>query len=124
MKGLVRVGDIAPDFELPDQNGNAVRLSDLLVAGPVVLFFYPLAMSRGCTAQSCHFRDLAAEFAVAGATRVGVSRDSVARQLQFDTDHHLGYRLLSDAEGRDLRVWCPKNCSRVAAEAEHLRHRV
>ncbi len=95
----MRVGDIALDFELPDQNGNAVPLSDLLVAGPVVLFFYPLAMSRGCTAQSCHFRDLAAEFAVAGATRVGVSRDSVARQLQFDTDHHLGYRLLSDAEG-------------------------
>ena len=99
MSGLVRVGDLAPDFELSDQYETAVRLSRLLVAGPVVLFFYPLAMSRGCTAESCHFRDLAAEFEAAGATRVGISGDTVARQRQFDAEHHLGYRLLSDAEG-------------------------
>lgn len=74
-------------------------MSRLFVVGPVVLFFYPLAMSRGCTAESCHFRDLAAEFEAAGATRVGMSRDSVARQRQFDAEHELGYRLLSDAEG-------------------------
>ena len=99
MSALVRVGDLAPDFELPDQHETAVRLSRLLVAGPVVLFFYPLAMSRGCTAESCHFRDLAAEFEAAGATRVGISGDTVARQRRFDADHQLGYRLLSDADG-------------------------
>lgn len=99
MSALVRVGDLAPDFELPDQYETAVRLSRLLAAGPVVLFFYPLAMSRGCTAESCHFRDLAAEFEAAGATRVGISGDTVARQRQFDADHQLGYRLLSDADG-------------------------
>ena len=99
MSGLVRVGDLAPDFELPDQHQTGVRLSRLLGAGPVVLFFYPLAMSRGCTAESCHFRDLAAEFETAGATRVGISRDTVARQRQFDAEHHLGYRLLCDADG-------------------------
>ncbi len=99
MSGPIGVGDLAPDFKLPDQHETPVRLSRLLVAGPVVLFFYPLAMSRGCTAESCHFRDLAAEFAAAGATRVGVSRDSVARQRQFDAEHDLGYRLLSDARG-------------------------
>ena len=99
MSGPIGVGDLAPDFKLPDQHETPVRLSRLLVAGPVVLFFYPLAMSRGCTAESCHFRDLAAEFAAAGATRVGVSRDSVARQRQFDAEHELGYRLLSDADG-------------------------
>jgi peroxiredoxin Q/BCP len=99
MSGLVRVGDFAPDFELPDQHGDTVRLTRLLAAGPVVLFFYPLAMSRGCTAESCHFRDLAAEFKAAGASRVGISRDSVARQRQFDAEHHLGYPLLSDADG-------------------------
>ena len=98
MTGL-RVGDLAPDFELSDQHETPVRLSRLLAAGPVVLFFYPLAMSRGCTAESCHFRDLAAEFEAAGATRVGISRDSVARQRQFDAEHELGYRLLSDADG-------------------------
>jgi peroxiredoxin Q/BCP len=99
MSGLVRVGDFAPDFELPDQHGDTVRLTRLLAAGPVVLFFYPLAMSRGCTAESCHFRDLAAEFKAAGASRVGISRDSVARQRQFDAEHHLGCPLLSDADG-------------------------
>jgi len=99
MSGPIRVGDYAPDFELPDQHGATVRLTRLLAAGPVVLFFYPLAMSRGCTAESCHFRDLAAEFEAAGATRVGISRDSVARQRQFDAEHHLGYPLLSDADG-------------------------
>ena len=99
MSGLIGVGDLAPDFELPDQHETPVRLSRLLVAGPVVLFFYPLTMSRGCTAESCHFRDLAAEFEAAGATRVGISRDTVARQRQFDAEHDLGYRLLSDAEG-------------------------
>jgi peroxiredoxin Q/BCP len=99
MSGPLRVGDLAPDFELPDQHETMVRLSRLLEVGPVVLFFYPLAMSRGCTAESCHFRDLAAEFEAAGATRVGISRDTVARQRRFDAEHHLGYRLLSDADG-------------------------
>lgn len=98
MSGPIRVGDPAPDFELPDQYGATLRLSRLLRVGPVVLFFYPVAMSRGCTAESCHFRDLAAEFKAAGASRVGISRDSVARQRQFDAEHHLGYPLLSDAE--------------------------
>lgn len=59
---LVRVGDLAPDSEQPDQHETPVRLSRLLVAGPVVPFFSPLAMSRGCTAQTCHVRDLVAEF--------------------------------------------------------------
>jgi len=62
MKTLTE-GSPAPDFELPDQDGKPVRLSDLLLAGPVVLFFYPAALTPGCTKESCHFRDLAAEFA-------------------------------------------------------------
>ncbi|KRE98981.1 peroxiredoxin [Nocardioides sp. Soil777] len=98
MTGL-RADDLAPDFELPDQHETPVRLSRLLSGGPVVLFFYPMAMRRGCTAESCHFRDLAAEFEAAGATRIGISRDSVARQRQFDAEHELAYRLLSDADG-------------------------
>ncbi len=92
-------GDRAPEFSLPDQDGNTVTLSTLLQTGPVVLFFYPIASSGGCTQEACHFRDLAAEFEAAGATRVGISRDPVARQRQFDAEHDLGYRLLSDADG-------------------------
>jgi len=96
---VLAVGDLAPGFELPDQQGRPVRLSSLLAAGPVVLFFYPAAMTPGCTAQSCHFRDLAGEFAALGATRVGISRDEVARQQQFDRAYELGYPLLSDRNG-------------------------
>jgi peroxiredoxin Q/BCP len=74
----MNIGDPVPDFELPDQDGGPRRLSTLVSQGPVVLFFYPAAMTGGCTAESCHFRDLAAEFAQAGAQRVGISTDSVA----------------------------------------------
>ncbi|GAB3807117.1 peroxiredoxin [Micromonospora zhanjiangensis] len=87
------------DFELPDQAGTPVRLSGLLASGPVVLFFYPAALTRGCTAESCHFRDLAAEFARVGAHRVGISRDPVGRQREFADRYGLGYPLLSDVDG-------------------------
>jgi len=95
----IQEGAIAPDFELLDQNGTARRLSDLLLAGPVVLFFYPGAMTSGCTAESCHFRDLAAEFAATGAQRVGISADPVAKQAEFDKINGFSYPLLSDEDG-------------------------
>lgn len=91
-------GDVVEDFELPDQDGVPRRLSSLLVDGPVVLFFYPAALSSGCTAEACNFRDLAAEFREAGAQRVGISRDLPARQKQFADKHGFDYPLLSDPE--------------------------
>lgn len=94
----MRTGDLAEDFELPDQDGVPRRLTDLLTAGPVVLFFYPAAMTRGCTAESCHFRDLAAEFAAVGAQRVGISRDAVQRQREFADRYAFDYPLLSDID--------------------------
>ncbi|WP_435822406.1 peroxiredoxin [Micromonospora humida] len=95
----VSVGDLVEDFVLPDQTGAPRRLSELLAAGPVVLFFYPAAMTRGCTAESCHFRDLAAEFAAVGAQRVGISRDAVEKQAEFSRMHGFDYPLLSDVDG-------------------------
>ncbi|MFI6237570.1 peroxiredoxin [Micromonospora sp. NPDC050784] len=95
----VGVGDVVRDFELPDETGTPRRLSEFLAAGPVVLFFYPAAMTRGCTAESCHFRDLAAEFTALGATRVGISRDPVAKQAEFSKLHGFDYPLLSDTDG-------------------------
>lgn len=92
-------GDVVDDFELPDETGTPRKLSEFLATGPVVLFFYPAAMTRGCTAESCHFRDLAKEFAQLGAVRVGISRDSVAKQKQFSDKHGFDYPLLSDADG-------------------------
>jgi peroxiredoxin Q/BCP len=95
---MLSVGDVAPDFRLSDQSGTEVALGDLLAGGPIVLFFYPKAMTTGCTKESCHFRDLASEFAAVGATRVGISADAVQRQAAFDAKHDLGYPLLSDPD--------------------------
>jgi peroxiredoxin Q/BCP len=94
----MKKGDVAPDFELPDQTGTQRKLSDFLAQGPVVLFFYPGAMTYGCTKESCHFRDLSADFAAVGAQRVGISADSVDKQKQFDEKESLGFPLLSDPD--------------------------
>ncbi|MGD1222574.1 MULTISPECIES: peroxiredoxin [Streptomyces] len=99
MTGRMNVGDTVEDFTLPDESGTDRRLSELLSDGPVVLFFYPAALTPGCTAEACHFRDLAAEFAAAGASPVGISGDPVDRQQEFADRHTLGFPLLSDPEG-------------------------
>ncbi|MEV8585810.1 peroxiredoxin [Streptomyces sp. NPDC051180] len=95
----MNVGDLVEDFSLPDETGAERSLTGLLSEGPVVLFFYPAAMTPGCTAEACHFRDLATEFRAAGALPVGISSDDVARQQEFAERHSLGYPLLSDPEG-------------------------
>jgi len=94
----VRRGELAPDFTAPDQSGADVTLSSLLADGPVVLFFYPKAFTPGCTMESCHFRDLGAEYGAAGVRRVGISADPVDRQADFADRHGLDYPLLSDPD--------------------------
>ena len=94
----MRKGDMVDDFELPDETGTARRLSELLTKGPVVLFFYPAAMTMGCTRESCHFRDLKAEFDDVGAQRVGISADAVDKQRQFSEKHSFDFPLLSDPD--------------------------
>lgn len=96
-------GDMVDDFTLPDETGTPRSLTRLLEDGPVVLFFYPAAMTSGCTAESCHFRDLGAEFGEVGAVRVGVSRDAVDKQRQFAEMHEFDYPLLSDVDGEIAR---------------------
>lgn len=95
---MLSTGDTAPEFTLPDQSGREVTLTGLLESGPVVLFFYPKAMTTGCTKESCHFRDLAGEFADVGAQRVGISADKVEKQAKFDAKNDLGYPLLADTD--------------------------
>jgi len=94
----VKKGDVVEDFELPDETGTPRKLSDLLKNGPVVLFFYPAAMTYGCTKESCHFRDMKAEFEAVGAQRVGISADKVEKQLAFSQKHSFDYPLLSDPD--------------------------
>ncbi|HET7523672.1 MAG TPA: peroxiredoxin [Acidimicrobiales bacterium] len=94
----MNIGDKAPDFDLPDETGARRRLSELLEKGPVVLYFYPAAMTPGCTAESCHFRDLAGEFEQVGAQRVGISADKVDKQQQFSSKYGFDFPLLSDTD--------------------------
>jgi thioredoxin-dependent peroxiredoxin len=91
-------GDVVPDFELPDETGASRKLSELLKGGPVVLYFYPAAMTYGCTKESCHFRDMKADFEALGAQRVGISGDKVEKQKQFSEKHKFDFPLLSDPD--------------------------
>jgi thioredoxin-dependent peroxiredoxin len=94
----MRPGEHAPDFTLPADDGAEINLTKHLEGGPVVLFFYPKAMTPGCTAESCHFRDLASEFAAVGAQRVGISADDTDRQRRFSEKHGFDFPLLSDTD--------------------------
>ncbi len=91
----LKAGDAAPDFALPDGEGQLRRLEDYKGRW-LVLFFYPADFTHGCTEESCLFRDLAAQFAALGAEIVGVSGDSVLSHRDFAAAHKLGYPLLSD----------------------------
>jgi thioredoxin-dependent peroxiredoxin len=95
----VQVGDVAPDFSLPDQTGTAVRLRDLLGTKSVVLYFYPKDRTPGCTVEARAFRDNYEAFAAAGAEVIGVSSDSVASHRRFARRQDLPFLLLSDRAG-------------------------
>lgn len=95
----MKPGERVENFTLPDQNGQSRSLDALLQDGPIVLFFYPGALTPGCTVEACHFRDLASEFAEVGATRVGISTDAVEKQSEFADVKSFDYPLLSDASG-------------------------
>jgi peroxiredoxin Q/BCP len=95
----IQVGDKAPDFTLPSQTGDPVRLSDRLGEHSVVLYFYPKDETRGCTAEACAFRDSYEVFAEAGAEVIGVSSDSVDKHAGFAGHHNLPFTLLSDQGG-------------------------
>jgi peroxiredoxin Q/BCP len=101
----MKEGELAPDFELTADDASTVKLSDELLKGRVVLFFYPRAMTPGCTAESCHFRDIGQDFEALGARRLGVSLDSVDRQHEFSTKHGFDYPLLSDKGGAVAKLF-------------------
>jgi thioredoxin-dependent peroxiredoxin len=94
---VVNEGDEAPDFELEDQDGSPVRLSDLR-GSPVVLYFYPKADTPGCAAQACGIRDRSGEYDAAGARVLGVSPDTPAKLRQFADKYGLSFTLLADPE--------------------------
>lgn len=104
-RGRVAVGAVAPDFVLPAQSGEMVRLHDLLKQKAVVLYFYPKDETPGCTAEACAFRDSYEVFKEAGAEVVGISSDSVASHDGFATRHRLSFILLSDEGGKVRKLY-------------------
>ncbi len=93
-------GRKAPNFELPDASGKAVKLSDLIGSKNLVLYFYPKDMTPGCTTEACNFRDNMGKIGSAGARIVGVSADSSASHEKFRGKYDLNFPLLSDADNR------------------------
>jgi peroxiredoxin Q/BCP len=101
----IDVGDKAPDFTLPSQSGDPVRLYDRIGQHVVVLYFYPKDETSGCTAEACAFRDSHEVFTDAGADVIGVSSDSVDRHARFAGKHQLPFTLLSDAGGKVRKTY-------------------
>jgi peroxiredoxin Q/BCP len=104
-------GDTAPDFTLTDQDGRAVSLADYR-GRKVVVYFYPAAMTPGCTTQACDFRDNLGSLAAAGYQVLGLSKDSTEKLAAFAANDHLTFPLLSDedlAVHRAYGAWGEKN---------------
>lgn len=106
----LKAGDTAPDFSIPNQDGNTVSLSDFK-GKKLVLFFYPKASTPGCTAEACNLRDNVDRFRENGYEILGASADSPKRQKNFQTKYELPYDLLADEDHTLLnafQVWGPK----------------
>jgi len=100
----ITVGDNAPDFTLPDQDGNNHTLSDYK-GSPVVLYFYPKDHTSGCTKEACGFRDDYSAYQEAGVTILGVSPDSSRTHTNFIAKHELPFTLLADTDREVLRLY-------------------
>ncbi|MGB5980661.1 MAG: thioredoxin-dependent thiol peroxidase [Nonlabens sp.] len=106
----LKAGDKAPDFSIPNQNGDAISLSDFK-GKKLVLFFYPKASTPGCTAEACNLRDNIDRFRDQGYEILGASADSPKRQSNFKNKYDLPYDLLADEDHELLKayqVWGPK----------------
>lgn len=107
---MIEIGKMAPNFALPDQDGNIVTLESLKGA-PAVLYFYPRDNTSGCTKQACAYRDRMGEFAELGVRVLGISKDSPASHTKFIQKQSLNFTLLSDTELgvlQDYGVWQEK----------------
>ncbi len=108
---MIEPGQTAPDFALPDQDGNSVKLSELR-GQPVVVYFYPKADTPGCTTQACGVRDHRADYAKAGVRVLGISPDPVKKVKKFHDKQALDFTLLADedhAVAEAYGVWVEKS---------------
>ena len=108
---MIEAGQAAPDFTLPDQDGEPVTLSELR-GSPVVVYFYPKADTPGCTTQACGVRDHADDYEVRGAIVLGISPDPVRKVKKFHDKQSLNFLLLADADHavcEQYGVWAEKS---------------
>jgi thioredoxin-dependent peroxiredoxin len=108
---MITQGQQAPNFELPDQDGRAVKLSDFR-GQPVVVYFYPKADTPGCTTQACGVRDHQSDYLDSGAVVLGISPDTVAKVKKFHEKYNLNFPLLADedhAVAESYGVWVTKS---------------
>lgn len=98
---MLKTGTRAPDFTLPDENGDDMALADLLDSGPLILYFYPADFTPGCTKEACDIRDLHGQLSAAGLQVVGVSPQDAESHRRFRDKHGLPFKLLCD-EGKEV----------------------
>ena len=101
---MLNIGTKAPDFTLPDQNGEMRSLKDYR-GQKVILYFYPKDMTAGCTKQACGFAELYPQFVEKGAVILGVSKDTVASHKKFEEKYGLPFTLLSDTEKEVIQAY-------------------
>ena len=101
---MLSIGTMAPEFSLPDQNGEIKSLSDFK-GHRVILYFYSKDMTSGCSKQACAFGELYPKFIEKGAVVIGISKDSVASHKKFEQKYGLPFILLSDTEKRVIQIY-------------------
>jgi peroxiredoxin Q/BCP len=113
---MVSIGEIAPDFALPNAEGRMVRLSNYK-GKIIVLYFYPRALTSGCTREAVRFNNLLDKFHELGAVVIGVSADPVERIRKFKEKYGLRFQLLSDEKGDVIRLYdVAKKAKRISAK--------
>ncbi len=101
---MLEPGTLAPEFTLPDQNGNPVSLSDFR-GQKVILYFYPKDNTSGCTKQACAYRDAYPQFLEKHAKVIGISKDTVRSHANFEKKYELPFTLLADPERKVLGAY-------------------
>jgi peroxiredoxin Q/BCP len=102
---MLKPGDLAPEFILPDENGNDVALTQLLQPGPIILYFYPADFTPGCTKEACTFRDIHDDILSVGLRVVGVSPQDAGSHARFKEEHNLPFTLICDPDKIAIKMY-------------------
>ena len=102
---MLNTGSRAPDFSLPNENGETITLASLIAEGPLILYFYPADFTPGCTKEACSIRDIHGELVAAGLRVVGVSPQDGESHVRFRDQYDLPFSLLSDERKEAIKAY-------------------